>query len=321
MPTRFTLRQVEYFVAVGEAGSILRASERIHVSSPSISTAISQLEAEFGLRLFVRKHAHGLSLTRDGWRMLERARALLAEAERLDAMAGDIARTARGPLSVGCLLTFAQIVLPELRRSFEATHPDVRVTQHVLDHHAILDGLRRAEIDVALYYELDIPDDLRFAPLAVLRPYALLPADHALAGRPAVSIADLAGHPMVLLDLPHSGAYFLSLFADEGLRPQVAERVRDLSVMRALVANGFGYGLANLWPLDETSPDGKPLRHVPLAGDPRPITMGLVTAGGAGASATIRAFAEHCADAVAPGRVPGMNPRRPDGARPDGARP
>ena len=66
MPLRFTLRQLEYFVAVGEEGSIAAASETLNVSSPSISAAIAQLEAEFGLPLFVRKHARGLSLTPRG---------------------------------------------------------------------------------------------------------------------------------------------------------------------------------------------------------------------------------------------------------------
>ena len=55
-----------HLVAVGECGSIALASERVNVSSPSISAAISQLEAEFGLPLFVRKHAHGISLTQGG---------------------------------------------------------------------------------------------------------------------------------------------------------------------------------------------------------------------------------------------------------------
>ena len=60
MPSRFTLRQLEYFKAVGELGSIAQASEKVNVSSPSISAAINQLEQEFGLPLFVRQHAQGL---------------------------------------------------------------------------------------------------------------------------------------------------------------------------------------------------------------------------------------------------------------------
>ena len=78
MPLRFTLRQIEYLIAVADAGSVALAAERLHVSSPSISTAISQLEADFGLQLFIRRHAQGLSLTEGGRRFVETARTILA---------------------------------------------------------------------------------------------------------------------------------------------------------------------------------------------------------------------------------------------------
>ena len=76
MAIRFTLRQLEYFVAVGEAGSIAAASERINISPPSISAAVAQLEAEFGIELFVRQHAQGLSLTPGGRRFFNTGKAL-----------------------------------------------------------------------------------------------------------------------------------------------------------------------------------------------------------------------------------------------------
>lgn len=112
---RYTLRQLEYFVAVGDTGSIARAAERTNVSSPSISSAIAQLEQEFGLPLFVRQHAQGLSPTQAGREMLDQARLVLHEAGALMDIAADISGLVRGPLSVGCFLTFAQLVLPQLR--------------------------------------------------------------------------------------------------------------------------------------------------------------------------------------------------------------
>ena len=125
MPIRFSLRQLEYLVAVGETGSIALASEKVRVSSPSISTAIAQLEAEFGFPLFVRKHAQGLSLTQSGREIVDEARAVLAAAARVNDLASTITRTVRGPLHVGCLLTFAQIIPPQLRRGFVNLYPDV----------------------------------------------------------------------------------------------------------------------------------------------------------------------------------------------------
>ena len=143
MPLRFTLRQLEYLVAVGECGSIALASDKVNVSSPSISAAISQLEQEFGLPLFVRKHAHGLSLTQGGKQFVEQAKVVLAQAARLNDLANTITGKVRGPLNVGCLLTFAQVVLPHLRRGFVDVNPEVDFHQFERNQSEIFDGLRQ----------------------------------------------------------------------------------------------------------------------------------------------------------------------------------
>lgn len=78
---RFSFRKLEYFVAAGETGSITLASERIHISQSAVSTAITQLERELGVQLFVRLHAQGLSLTPAGRKLLRDAKNLLAQAE------------------------------------------------------------------------------------------------------------------------------------------------------------------------------------------------------------------------------------------------
>lgn len=290
---RYTFRQLQYFVAVGETGSIAAASEKVNVSSPSISTAIVQLEQEFGLTLFVRQHAQGLSLTQAGKQMLEQAKVVLREADQLVDLAGNISGAVRGPLAIGCLLTFAQIVLPALRRSFEAEYPGVRVRQHEFDQAEIFSSLRRAQIDVALTYNLEIPEDLKFETMARLPPYVIVSEKHPLAGQEEVSVDQLRDFPMVLLDLPFSSDYFMSLFAGSGKKPEVAERTRDMAVMQSLVANGFGFSIANIRPLTDLSPDGKPLRFIPLAGDPRPMTMGLLMPPDADRANVIRAFVEH----------------------------
>lgn len=311
MPLRFTLRQLEYFVAVGEAGSISLASDKVNVSSPSISAAISQLEEEFGIPLFVRKHAQGLSLSQAGRQFMVQAQKVLAEADVLNHLAGDVLGTVRGSLSVGCLLTFAQMVVPRLRRSFENRFPEVAVSQHELTQSQIFDWLRRAEIDVALTYDLAIPAELDFIPLAELPPYVLLAEDHPLAQQSSLSILELKDHPMILLDLPFSTDYFLSFFSDLGVKPNIAERTRDMAVMRSLVGNGFGYSFANIRTLSEFSPDGHRLKTIPLSGAVRALRLGLVMAPGARSILNISAFAEHCREVVTEESIPGL--KAPDG--------
>lgn len=298
MALRFTLRQLEYLVAVGEYGSVTEAAERVNVSAPSVSAAISQLEKEFGITLFVRRHAHGLSLTQAGHTFVDQARQILGEAAKLNALSNELTGQVRGPLHVACLVTFAQAVIPALRRAFSDEYPDVDFFQYERDQARILEGLRMARFDIALSYDLDIPADIAFHELAVLPPYAVLHEDHPLAGRSEVTIQDLAPHPMILLDLPHSSAYFVSPFRDAGLTPHIVERTRDMSVMRAMVANRFGYSIANIRPVSTYALDGGRLSFVPLTGNLRPMRMGILAMGGASPALTVRRFIDFCGEKI-----------------------
>ncbi len=305
---RFTLRQLEYFVAVGQAGSIALAAQRIHVSSPSISTALTQLEAEFGLPLFVRRPAQGLTLTQSGRQFMQAARAVLADAGRLNDLASTITGQIGGPVAVGCLVTIAQVILPRLRQGFVARHPGVSFVQSEGDQAALYDGLRQGTLDAALTYDLAVPADLEFTPLVTLPPHAILPAGHPLAGAGAVGLDQLAALPLVLLDLPHSADYFLRLFSDAGLQPQIAARTRDLGVARSLVGAGFGYSIANIRIANTNAPDGSPLCIRPISPPAAPIMLGVVTTDGGQSALTTRAFLDHCRAAIAAGEVPGIAP-------------
>lgn len=293
MPLRYTLRQLEYFVAVGETGSIAAASHEVNVSSPSISAGVAQLEAELGVKLFVRHHAQGLTPTLAGRKLLDHAQMVLRQAAALRDLAGDLSGSVRGPLAIGCLSTFAQMVLPGLRRSFVETFSEVRIHQIEADQSELFSLLRHAKIDLALTYDLDLPRDLNFLPILELPPLVALSETHPLAHLPAVSVEELAPFGMVLLDLPHSADYFLSFFTGAGLRANIAERTRDMAVMRGLVANGFGYSIVNLRPQNDMAPDGKPLRFVPLTGDQRPMKLGILAGSGADHTQLHKAFLSH----------------------------
>jgi DNA-binding transcriptional LysR family regulator len=306
MALRFTLRQLEYFVTVGEQGSIAQASAQMNVSSPSISAAISQLEDEFGLPLFVRKHAHGLSLTQAGRQFMVQARKVLGEADSLNRLAGAISGNVQGPLSVGCLLTFAQVLLPAIRREFQQEYGDVQVSQIECDQQTLIEKLRRADIDVALTYDLEVPPDLDFIPLRSLPLYAVVAANHPLASAKSVAVQALVEHPMVLLDLPMSRTYFMSVFEHAGVTPNIAERTRDMAVMRSLVANGFGFSVANIRPHSDLSPDGRALCFIPIEGTPRPLRLGFVTPVGARSVLSVAAFIDHAGQTIAEWNYPGL---------------
>jgi DNA-binding transcriptional LysR family regulator len=288
---RFTLRQLEYLVAVGDCGSVTIAAERQRVSAPSISVAISQIEAEMGVPLFIRRHAQGMTATAQGKTLIAHARQVLDQARLMVEAANAMSGTVRGSLTIGCLSTFAQIVMARLRRTFHEACPDVDFHQIEAHQMALIDGLREARIDMALTYDLAIPTDLAFEGLVELPPFALFAEDHPLAGQDSVTPAELAGFPLVLIDLPHSADYFLSLFDGSGHKPVIFERSADIAVVQSMVGNGFGYSIANMRPRSAEAPDGRKLRFVPLAGRVKPIRVGLLSAPGIRELPTVGAFA------------------------------
>lgn len=306
MPLRFTFRQLEYLVAVADAGTIAAASHRINVSSPSISAAISQVETELGIQIFVRHHAQGLSLTPGGRRLVGEARDILDRAAALTDLAGDITEKVRGPITIGALSTVAPILSAALRRSFEAAFPEARVSLRSGNQVDLLQMLGRAEIDVALTYDLEIPKNIAFEQLAKLPPYVMLPAKHPMVSQGEASLKSLVEEPMVLLDLPLSREYFLSMFHNSQLRPDIAERTTDLSVARSLVANGFGFSLVNLRMPSATAPDGAPLAFLPLKDRVRPMVLGLATKQATHRSGVVQAFFDHTAQQVRRSALPGM---------------
>ena len=233
-------------------------------------------------------------MTEAGKTLAVQALNVLNQATELTRMAGAVSNTVQGPLRLGCLVSFAQIVVSSLRRSFEADYPDVRMSQVELTQNQIFAALRRAEIDLALSYDLNLPPDLEFHLVNELPPFALLSPEHPLAGHDSLTVYDLAAYPMVLLDLPISSDYFLSFFTRAGLSPIISERTRDMAVMRSLVANGFGYSIANFLPLNDLAPDGRPLKFVPITGDVQPIAMGVLSVPGSTSSGTHAAFVDHC---------------------------
>ena len=303
---RITLRQLEYVVAVGETGSITAASDKVNVSSPSISAAISQLEMDMGVQIFVRRHAQGLSLTSSGRRLFDEAKVILNKVQNLGAVADETEGKLRGTLKLGCLITIAPILSANIRRRFEDIYPETEIILYEAHQADLLAMLDRAEIDVALTYDLGIGSNTVFVDVATLPPYVLLGANHPLAAASELAIEDLADQPMVLLDLPLSGDYFLSMFHRLGLTPQIGVRTKELPVLRSLVANGYGYGLLNVRTHAAVAPDGLPLVFTPLKGDHQPMQLGIAHKFMALPPRLVAEFIDHVAERASHADLPGI---------------
>lgn len=260
---QITLRQLTYFAAAAKAGSTRRAAEALRVSQPAISVAIGHLEDHFGQKLFIRRHAQGVDLTSFGHRKLVEVRHLLAHVNAVALSGAEGALS--GQLELGVFSTFAPFFAPALLKAFAEAHPDVRIHMRELD----LDGIRRdvdgGLVELALLYDLDIGVSMTREHLATFPPYALLPAGHPLCAGAEVSLADLSAETYVLIDLPHSRDYFLSLFRYAGVEPKQIVRCTSLETVRGMVAHGLGVSILVTRPSGDVSYDGLPLVCRPIS--------------------------------------------------------
>jgi DNA-binding transcriptional LysR family regulator len=302
---RFTLKQIAYFAAAAETGSITLAAERVNISQPSISAAIATLEANFGIQLFIRHHAQGLSLTGEGQRFLREARVLLQQADELENAAAEISKRVAGPLEIGCLATLYPLVIPELLHLFKQRHEAARINAIAGNQTELFDALRNGQIALVLTYDMGIPPDMDFLPLAKLPPYAYVAANHRLAGRRGIQLKDLAEENFLLLDLPLSRDYFFSLFRQAGIAPRIAGRFPHFDVIRSVVARGEGYSLANAQPKNQSSLDGRKLAYLTLESSLKPLTHGIATITGLRRSPTLNAFLDLCSQLLTGAKLPG----------------
>ncbi|MCU4414338.1 MAG: LysR family transcriptional regulator [Acinetobacter sp.] len=307
MLNRISLRQMEYFVATAESGSIIIASEKIHVSSPSISAAIAHIESELQVQLFIRQHAKGLILTNIGEQVMKECQQILSQAGSLYSLAANFSGSIRGPLKLGCFTAFAPMLYAEIIHGFSNLYKSVDLNVCEGDQEILINGLLRNVLDVVLTYDLNIDENLlNFESLASLPPYALFSEEHPLAHAPAVTMEELAAYPMILLDMPYSNDYFISLFKNRNLNPQIIKTSKNSEVVRAMVANNIGYSILNVRPKINYSLDGKRLVRVRISGEQRPMHIGLVTAKNVVLNTVAQAFISRCRAFISDQYIPGM---------------
>ncbi|MFK8250836.1 LysR family transcriptional regulator [Ancylobacter terrae] len=268
-----SLRVLRYVLATADFGNLTEAARSLNVSQPSISAAIAQLEADCGIQIFIRHHARGVTPTAAGTRIINEARLLLNHARDFDQNVRALADGVHGEIFVGCFWTIAAHFMPSLISGFAEAQPGISVHLDEGDQQIILDALVSGRTEIALSYAFARPEEIAAEELAVLPPYAVLPADHPLAARDRVAMADLAAEPFILLDLPHSSDYFMRLFRSVGLEPRIAFRSRSYELTRGLVGHGRGYTIQNVLPRTQVTHDGGRVAAVPIMDPLEPVRV------------------------------------------------
>ncbi len=268
------IEQLEYVVAVTSHGSLRRAGERIHVSLPALSQAITNLERELGVPLLDR-HRSGARISAAGRELLGPIVEVLESVARLRAAAAE-RPSAHRPARLGTVnAAIATVVLPAIR-AYREGHPGATVEVRTLQHDAIQTGLAEGTLDVGVVNLLDGDDplpELQATPLLVGRPVAVLPAGHHLASRPSVSADDLRREHVIAMR-PGYAMHRIAhrLFGDR--LPREWHLADGAEMGKVMVAEGAGVTL-----LPDFSVRGDPFERAglvvarPVEGELSPVTM------------------------------------------------
>ena len=240
----FTLRQLQYFIAVAEQGTVSGAAHDLSISQSSVTEAIKELEQDLGVALFDR-HARGLNITHKGQQFLRHATRILADV-------GDARRTFTeereikgGALQLGVTSLVAGYVLSDVLSRYRRAFPGVDVSA-IEDNGDYLEHLLiGGELDVAVMVTSNLRDKMALqAEILEVSPYRLwLPLGHRLASADIIGIADIAREPLIMLTVDEIEENTGKLLSALGARPHVAFRTRSVEAVRSLVATGAGVAL------------------------------------------------------------------------------
>ncbi|MFK7853928.1 MAG: LysR family transcriptional regulator [Granulosicoccus sp.] len=289
----FTLKQIRYFVAVAENGTVAGASKELSISQSTVTEAIKALEEQLDVLLFKRRR-RGLEATHQGHVFLRHARTILAETANAEASIASSKPEIPGNLNLGVTSLTAGYVLPDILSRFRRAWPGIQVNA-VEDSGEYLEHLLvGGELDVAMMVvtHLNNPQALHTEILAV-SPYRLwLPSAHALCKAESISLADLASEPQIILDIDEMQLPGQRLLTAFGNRPRVAFRTRSVEAVRSLVASGEGIALLPDLVYRPWSLDGDRIESRDVSADLPLVQFGLAWRRGMTRSNATRAFLE-----------------------------
>ena len=154
---------------------------------------------------------------------------------------------------------------------------------------------------------MHIPKDLLFESLVALPPHLMISAKHRLAANVCIDLRTLTEEDYILLDMPVSRDYFLSLFEAVNIEPRIRLRTTHFEVLRTLVANDFGVSIAVVRPRNEAALDGKLIISRPISNELPKLSIGVLT-GTAALSRPAAALKLHIQSLVSDAYIPGMRP-------------
>jgi DNA-binding transcriptional LysR family regulator len=281
------LRHLRYFTAVVACKGYREASRRLHIAQPSISEAVSDLEDELGLKLFLRTHRNA-RLTPEGEIFYADSIRILQQAETAILTAKRAAQGKVGRLSIGFIGSATLSFLPDLIRRYKLVYPNVKLVLHDLYPVELDQAWDRGEIDIAITRSLEHSKNLQSRILLRDPLVAVLPRSRKFKSK-KIRLADLANERFILFHRKGAPAVFDTIVGacrSQGFSPRVENEPNSMQTILSLVEAEEGVAIV---PASSSSLRSNGVQFIRLV--PDNLYLDLIVAWPLGeASAVLRTF-------------------------------
>ena len=234
--------KLKYFITVCEEKNVCAAAQRLHISQPSLSCAIKELEKEYGVILFKRQHK-GMLLTAEGEELLKLAKNLISHSESVERIMNGLG-SGRKILRLGVPPMIGSIILPRIYGEYAAKNKDVKLEITEAGREELVKLLNEDRLDMAFIPHVD-PVDRQYKSIKVTQFEIVCCAhpDKSLINLNSVKAKDLENYPIILFkDDFFQTILIKKWFQKSGVVPNVIMQTQQLSTLENMIFSGTAVG-------------------------------------------------------------------------------
>ncbi len=238
------ITQLTYFHAVVTHRTVSKAAKHLYISQPSLSNAIKELEKEFGVSLFYRRH-NGMFLSPAGTKLYNATKELLLKYEEACHVMHSIGKET-DQVRLGIPPMLASLIFAEIYKGFALENPEIELSISEKGKYELLDGLNDGLLDIVLLpHTKPFDKDLSAKKIGTLEIVCTLSHESPLARESTIGAKALDGCPLVLF----SESFFQtkavkSWFKEAGVSPTVSVQTEQITTSMSMIENGLAVGFA-----------------------------------------------------------------------------
>lgn len=248
------IHQLKYVHEVAQQGlNISAAAEALHTSQPGVSKQIQLLEEELGLQIFQRNGKRLVGITEPGRQILKLAAQVMFDMQNIKRVGDEFSRVETGTLTIATTHTQARYKLPSAVQQFIQMFPNVKLTIHQGNPSQVAAQVASGEADIGIATEsIGLDDRLLTLPCYQWNRCLVMPREHPLVSKSAISLEDIGAYPLITYDFAFTGGTLVSrVFHDAGVTPNIVLTAIDADVIKTYVNLGLGIGLIANMAYDE----------------------------------------------------------------------